>query len=250
MPRLRPFWTLLPIVAVIVVGSVAHSVVDARLRARLMRADPDSIAADAGLTAAAVALARPAYAAHCAVCHGADLKGSSLTGVPDLTDQDWLYGDGRVTDVEQTILYGIRAGDGRTRNLADMPAFAHERPYRRYDVAPLEPGAIRDVAEYLLVAAHKPGDAAAASRGRKIFHDRGMCFDCHEADAQGDSSIGAPNLLDDIWLHGRGTRADIIDTIEHGSAGICPAWAPQLPAVTIRALAVYIHRASRGQPEG
>ena len=250
MIRLRLFWTVLLVASVIAGGGAVRVISQDRIRAELMRADPEAIPHDTALTAFALAEARPAYAAHCAACHGADLRGRSRTGAPDLTDGDWLYGDGRVTDIEQTILYGIRADNGKTRNLADMPAFGSDRPYLRYDVTPLEPGEIRDVTEYLLVTAHKPGDAAAAARGARIFQDKGMCFDCHQGDALGDSSIGAPNLLDDIWLHGQGTRADIIDTIERGSAEVCPAWVQDLPPVTIRALAVFIYSASQGQPRG
>jgi cytochrome c oxidase cbb3-type subunit 3 len=32
------------------------------------------------------------YAAHCASCHGADLKGVTGTHAPDLTDDYWLFG--------------------------------------------------------------------------------------------------------------------------------------------------------------
>jgi cytochrome c oxidase cbb3-type subunit 3 len=44
----------------------------------------------------------------CAACHGTDGKGNPAVGAPDLTDQDWLYGDSRA-DVTQTVNYG-RAG--------------------------------------------------------------------------------------------------------------------------------------------
>ena len=227
-------------------AATVHRVAQARLQARLMQADPDAIPRDAVLTAFAAAEARPVYAQHCAGCHGADLKGNKTKEAPDLTDRDWLYGEGRVADIERVILYGIRAGNGRTAHYADMPAFARPVPYRRYAVASLEPGEIHDVVEFLFVAAHKPGDRAAAARGAKIFADKGGCFDCHQDDAKGDNAIGAPNLLDDVWLRGNGSRADVFDTISRGMSGVCPAWARLLPPVTVRALAVFVHGASHG----
>jgi cytochrome c oxidase cbb3-type subunit 3 len=246
VPRSWRLWLAAALAGLILAGGATHLVSQARLRERLMRADPEAILQDAELTAFAVALGKPAYSAHCAACHGADLTGDRVKGVPDLTDHDWLYGEGRVTDIEQTVLYGIRAANGKTRDFADMPAFASPVPYKRYAIAPLEPGDIRDVVEYLFVAAHKPGDRAAARRGARIFADKGQCFDCHQADAKGDDAIGAPNLLDDVWLRGDGSRSNIIDTISRGLSDFCPAWAGRLSPVTIRALAVFIRTLSQG----
>ena len=241
MTARRGLWCAAVILGLVAIAGMTHLAWQSRQRAQLMRTDPDAIPRDPTLAALAAGIARPAYDAHCAACHGADLKGDRLKGAPDLTDGDWLYGDGRVAEIEQTVLYGIRAGDGRTRDQADMPAFARAEPYRRYAIEPLQPNEIRDVAEFLVVAARKPGDPAAAARGSRVFMGKGQCFDCHEQDARGNNAIGAPNLLDDIWLHGNGTRSDIIDTISRGSSDFCPAWAGRLPSVTIRALAVFVH---------
>jgi cbb3-type cytochrome c oxidase subunit III len=117
-------------------------------------------------------------------------------------------------------------------------------PYKRYRIEPLEPGDIRDVIEFILVTGHKPGDKVAAARGAKIFAAKGQCFDCHSADAQGDAAIGAPNLIDDVWLYGNGSREDIYDTISRGRAGICPPWDQVLSPVMVRALAVLVYMAS------
>ena len=205
---------------------------------------PGATVLDAGLRSFALAYARPAYDRHCAACHGDRLQGDPRKGVPNLTDQDWLYGEGRVAQIEHTILYGIRSGNPKGWNLADMPAFARESPYARYQMTPLEPDEIHDVIEYLMVTAGKPGDGAAAERGAKIFADKGQCFDCHSNDAQGDAAIGAPNLIDNIWLYGNGRREDIYDTVARGRSGICPPWFEQLSPVTIRALAVLVYAAS------
>jgi cytochrome c oxidase cbb3-type subunit III len=221
---------------------------EASLGARLMRADPGAIVQDPELLAFALDTAKPAYAANCSGCHGERMQGDQAKGVPNLTDQDWLYGEGRVAQIEHTILYGIRSGNPKGWNLADMPGFGREVPYSRYAIPSLEPGEIRDVIEFLVTSAGKPGDRDAAIRGAKIFAEKGQCFDCHSNDAEGDSAIGAPNLIDNIWLYGNGSREDIYDTVSRGRAGVCPPWFQQLSAVTIRALAVLIYTASH--PKG
>ncbi|MCL4123220.1 UNVERIFIED_CONTAM: hypothetical protein GTU68_017412 [Idotea baltica] len=41
----------------------------------------------------------------CAACHGTDGKGNPALGAPDLTDNDWLFGDSRA-DVTETVANG------------------------------------------------------------------------------------------------------------------------------------------------
>ncbi|MGR5238915.1 cytochrome-c oxidase, cbb3-type subunit III [Vibrio alfacsensis] len=41
----------------------------------------------------------------CAACHGTDGKGNPAVGAPDLTDQNWLFGDSRA-DVTETVMNG------------------------------------------------------------------------------------------------------------------------------------------------
>ena len=237
-------WTAAACAVLLLAGGgfywLSHS---ARLAA-LMRADPDAIPGDTDLASFAIAYARPAYAQHCASCHGAALQGDRTRGIPALVAHQWLYGEGRVAEIERTILHGIRAGNTKTRHLADMPGFAHAVPYPGYALDPLEPGDIRDVIEYLLSAADKPAEAGAAERGAQIFAKKGQCFDCHERDARGDAAIGAPSLVGSEWLYGTGTREDLYDSIAGGRQGSCPAWAGRLSPVTIRALAVLVYAAS------
>lgn len=45
------------------------------------------------------------YDQFCVACHGAEAKGNTLLGAPDLTDGNWLYGSS-----EETIVYGILNG--------------------------------------------------------------------------------------------------------------------------------------------
>jgi cytochrome c oxidase cbb3-type subunit 3 len=226
---------------VLVAVGTRYLAAQAGMRARLMRADPGAIAQDADLKRFAIAYAQPVYDQHCAACHGDHMQGDPRRGVPGFTGKKWLYGEGRVAEIERTILYGIRSGNSKGWNLADMPGFGQPVPYKRYQISPLEPGEIRDVIEFLLVAGGKPGDRDAAARGSKIFADKGQCFDCHSGDVQGDSAIGAPGLIDGNWLYGTGTREDLYDTIARGRSGICPAFVRELSPVTIRALAVLLY---------
>ena len=41
----------------------------------------------------------------CAACHGADAKGNTAMGAPNLTDGIWLYG-GNLADIAETIRRG------------------------------------------------------------------------------------------------------------------------------------------------
>jgi cytochrome c oxidase cbb3-type subunit 3 len=217
------------------------------LRRRFLMASPDRVPSDPALVRYAMNLGRRGYAQHCASCHGVDLKGDRSRGVPDLTDQDWLYGSGRIGEIERIVLYGIRSGDSRAQNLASMPAFATANPYPRYRIEPLSPEEVRDLTELLYSFQH-PGaaDSAAVARGTALYHGKGFCFDCHSDHAKGDSAIGAPNLTDQIWLYGDGSRASIYRLIAHGVGGVCPGWQRRLAPETIRAIAVYVH-AQQGQ---
>lgn len=215
-------------------------------RSFFLMAPADSIPRDAGLMRYAIGRGASAYSEHCASCHGAHLEGDPARAVPDLADHDWLYGTGRVSEIEHVILYGIRSGNSRGWDLAHMPAFASPHPYNLYAVASLSPGEIEDVTTYVLSFQHRQTDTAAVQRGNRIFHDtsKGNCTDCHGSDAKGDSAIGAPDLTDGIWLRGDGSRQTVADSISYGLAGRCPAFTTELSPVTIRALAVYVYSVS------
>jgi cytochrome c oxidase cbb3-type subunit 3 len=221
-----------------------------RAEARLVRSDPNAEIHDAGMMRFGAARGHGVYQAHCANCHGANAKGNPTMGVPNLTDNDWLYGDGEVSDIETVVQYGVRASNGRTWRLADMPAFAHHVPYPREPaIKPLSPGDIADVVQFLRVLRHAPADGAAASRGSTIFGGRGGCYDCHGSDGRGDPAIGAPNLADATWLYGDGSDRAVFDSIANGRAGICPAWFERLGAAQIREAALYVYALSHGQPQ-
>ena len=212
-----------------------------RMDAATLRHDPDTLPQEPVLMRLAILRGRVVFRSHCASCHGVHGAGDRAWGVPNLTDGDWLYGTGMVSDIERVVAYGIRSNNPKAWNLSRMPAFAHPRPSPTDpSLPPLSPQGIRDVIEYLFVLQHRPANGDAAARGAHVYHVSGGCYDCHAADAKGDNAIGAPNLTDGITLYGDGSRAALFDSIANGRQGICPAWIDNLSPVTLRAVAVYV----------
>lgn len=210
-------------------------------RVLLMRSDPDSILNDDRARAVALAAGAQVYVSHCASCHGGDAKGSRTAAVPDLTDDDFLYGTGKASEIEQIVLHGIRAGDTRGWDLASMPDYARAVPYAREKLPPLTPAQLRDVIAFLRAANGNGGyERGGIDRGKALFRRDAGCYDCHSSDAQGDPTIGAPNLVDGKWLKGSGSEADIAYTLEHGLAGVSPAFARILSPDEARAVSVYV----------
>ena len=146
-------------VVVLAVAGVAWGVhyVHARAeRAVFLIASPDTIPDNPELVSYAMARGPSAYKSHCAVCHGADMKGAPFKGIPNLTDDDFLYGSGRVSQIERVVMYGIRSGNSKGWDLASMPAFGRERPYKRYTVASLDPQELYDIVSYIYAFQHPP----------------------------------------------------------------------------------------------
>lgn len=236
-PRLRLALVLLLVAALVLLGMRALHRRD--LGDRLMRADPESVLADPTLAGFALEQGKAGFATHCAACHGTG-KGDPTRGIPDLTDGDTLYGEGQVSEIEAIVLHGIRSGDPRGWDLADMPAYSHQKPYAREPIPPLTPSQIADVTQYLLRLHGRAKDAAAAERGQILFKTNGACWDCHGNDGGGDTAVGAPNLLDDVWLYGDGSAGQIAASIANGRGGKSPAFAKVLSPLQARAIAVYV----------
>lgn len=153
---------------------------------------------------------------YCAQCHGSDAGGSR--GYPSLRDSDWLYG-GTPEAIKTTIMGG--------RNGAMPPMGAA--------VGGGED--VRDVAHYVLSLSGRTNDSLRAQRGKAKFAT--ACVACHGADGKGNQQIGAPNLTDDIWLHG-GTEAVIAETIVKGRINHMPAHKDFLDEGKIHLLTAYV----------
>ena len=66
-----------------------------------------------------------------------------------------------------------------------------------------------------------------------------VCAACHGADGKGNQGVGAPNLTDNIWLHGAGEAA-IIKRIHEGKMNQMPAWANKFTPEQIKVLTAYV----------
>ncbi len=225
-------------VAALLLGTaIYHQIHASRLEARLVRALPGEIATDVELMKFAQSAAPAVYREHCAVCHGATLGGDRARGAPNLADDAWLYGNGTIQDIEQTILYGIRSGHPKAHNLTDMPALGRTGQLTQQDVS--------DVVEYILKISKQPHDETAVERGQAIFAGAGVCYDCHGGDALGISDYGTPALTGrgGTWMYG-GDRDILYKTVWDGRHGLCPAWVGKLSFVQIRALAIWLYEKS------
>jgi cytochrome c oxidase cbb3-type subunit 3 len=233
----RRLWAWIGVAGALLAAVLIYGAVHAHLMAtRLLEADPDQIPGHPELVRYAEGLAKPAYAAHCASCHGADMKGDHAKGAPNLSDNIWLYDFGAVGDIERTILYGIRSGNAKARNITDMPPIGRNMQ--------LSPAEVSDAAIFVLNITRPQKDQAAVARGSKIFQTKGVCYDCHSSDAAGNPDYGAPAFTDTDWIYG-GDYKTIYQSIYSGRHGLCPAWIGTLKPKVIRALAVYLHQVSQ-----
>lgn len=234
----RPSWIWVVAAVAVVLCGLWYALHRRSLETNLVREWPAEIPRSPQLLRFAVSMARPLYAERCAPCHGAGLKGNPAIGAPGLAGSVRLYGDGGIGDLESTILYGIRSGHPKAHNVTDMPAEG-----RTQQLSGTEIGA---VVEYVLALSHRTHDEAASERGRELFYGKGNCYDCHAADAQGNTDYGAPSLLGPTWLYG-GDRQSLYETVYNGRHGRCPAWIKILTPVQSRALATYLYVESRPQ---
>lgn len=184
---------------------------------------------DDGLMEFALNGGRAAFKENCAACHGTGAQG--FKGFPNLNDDDWLWG-GKVTDIYQTIKYGIRSSHDKTRS-NQMPSFGLDQILSKEQISA--------VADHVLSLS---GKAEKNSSGAKIFAEN--CASCHGVNAKGNQELGAPNLTDSIWLYGK-DKADIEFTINYSRNGVMPYWKDRLDDETIKQLALYIHSLGGGE---
>ncbi len=169
---------------------------------------------------AAMAIGERLFMNNCSMCHGSDAHGSK--GFPNLTDNDWLHG-GSPEKIIETITEGRRGM---------MPPMIAAIGNTDEDA--------RNVAHYVLSLSGAKHDDARADIGKPKF---AACAACHGQKGEGNQMIGAPNLADDIWLHGFGVEA-IMDRIKHGKQNQMPAQEERLTEEQIHVLASYVWRFS------
>ncbi len=216
-------------------GQLAEEVSAAEAeRAPLMRALAETpieqLPEDAALMQQAVAGGRAAFQIHCVQCHGAGAAG--YEGYPNLNDDDWLWG-GNLTEIEQTLIHGIRhPGDSTTRTSL-MPAFGRD--------GLLDTEQVHEVGDYILSFS---GRADGTAAGAELYANN--CAICHGSDGTGLRQFGAPNLADAIWLYGS-DEAQVYAQISNPRHGVMPAWGERLDPATIKMLAAYVHSLGGGE---
>ena len=88
----------------------------------------------------------------------------------------------------------------------------------------------------MLSLSGSPSDSLRASLGKSKFT---ACAACHGMDGKGNHAMGAPNLTDDVWLHGWGEAA-IIDIVNNGKQNQMPAQKDKLTEGQIGVLTSYV----------
>jgi cytochrome c oxidase cbb3-type subunit 3 len=152
---------------------------------------------------------------NCSQCHGSDARGGK--GFPNLTDADWLHG-GAPEKIKETLVLG---------RIGQMPPMA---------AAVGTADDVKNVANYVLSLSSSPHDSVRASLGKSKY---AACAACHGADGKGNQALGAPNLTDDIWLHGYGENT-IIAMVNNGKVNQMPAQADKLTDAQLQVLSSYV----------
>ncbi len=183
----------------------------APLYAQFTARKPEELAGDAN----AMAIGERLFMNNCAQCHGSDARGSK--GFPNLADNDWLHG-GAPAKIVETIAQGRKGV---------MPPMA---------AAVGSADDVKNVANYVLSLSGSPHDSLRAQLGKSKF---AACAACHGNDGKGNPALGAPNLADDIWLHGWGEPA-IIAIITNGKTNEMPGQTGKLTEAQIHVLASYV----------
>lgn len=183
----------------------------APLYAKFASMTPENMAKDVQ----AMAIGERLYMNNCAQCHASDARGNK--GFPNLTDGDWLHG-GTPEKIKETLVKG---------RIGNMPPMA---------AALGSADDVKNVAQYVLSLSGSPHDSLQAALGKSKF---GVCAACHGVDGKGNQALGAPNLTDDIWLHGYGANA-IIAMINGGKVNQMPAQGEKLTVAEINVLTSYI----------
>jgi cytochrome c oxidase cbb3-type subunit 3 len=157
----------------------------------------------------AMASAQGVFDRNCAVCHGYQAQGQADL-FPNLVDNAWQWGESPA-QIEQSI----RGGRGAVM-VAWGPILGEQ--------------GVANVADYVLALP----DGAASDHPGKMQYGQ-FCSACHAPTGEGNPAVGAPNLIDDIWLYGGSTEA-IVESIANGRAGVMPAFGERLDDTQIKLL--------------
>ncbi len=200
------------------------------------KASFDEIIEDPKLLKFAMSSGRSTFQNNCEVCHGAG--GGGNPGYPNLTAGAWLWG-GKIDDIYTTIKHGIRSSDPDTRD-SQMPAFGRDKMMTDDEVALM--------AHYVIYLAQPLDERKTPlfdlNKANEVFQTN--CASCHGADGKGNYIVGAPNLVDAVWLYGSDYDT-VHDVIYNGRMGVMPYWEGKLSDTAIKTVAIYVHQLGGGE---
>ena len=156
------------------------------------------------------------FASYCAVCHGSDAGG--VPGFPNLRDDSWQWG-GEPEQIRTSILAG------RT---AVMPGWR--------DALGGDAGVDETLAYVRSLSGHS-ADPEKVAAGKE--RNDTVCVASHGADGTGNIALGAPSLVDDVWLYGS-SDADVRHSIAEGREGRMPAHGEFLGEARVHVLAAWV----------
>jgi cytochrome c oxidase cbb3-type subunit 3 len=191
--------------------------------------DIDAIRADPALMAFVREDGHRLFGDNCAACHGIEATGNP--GFPNLTDGDWLWG-GSADAIAHTIAVGVNSAASPQTRISQMLAFGKD--------GILDSASVQAVADYvksLSDPAWAKANAASVAAGQEIF--AANCAVCHGDQGRGNQQLGAPDLADNVWLHG-GEIYTIYTTIHDGRQGEMPAWGNRLSPVDQKILTAFL----------
>jgi cytochrome c oxidase cbb3-type subunit 3 len=171
-------------------------------------------------SAEALAVGQKLFLNNCAQCHASDGGGSR--GFPSLADMDWLWG-GSPEAIKTSITEG---------RMGMMPPWG----------AALGEQGVKDAAHYVRSLSGLAADSIRVAKGRDVF--KTYCVACHGAEGKGNPAMGAPDLTDQIWLHGS-SEETLIQTIGKGRVDQMPAHKDKLSPAQIHLLTAYVYSLSR-----
>lgn len=198
----------------------------------------EEIAADTSLNQYAMAGGAVLFKENCAPCHQSG--GAGAVGFPTLADDEWLWG-GSLSEIQTTVLNGIRSEKSADTHSSEMPAFGEM----------LSPEDVTNVATY--VKAMSEGKAAEGP-GQQLYLDN--CAACHSSDganpvSDGNPMMGAPALGNNVWLYagpGGNMTVDMIKAqVSKPKHGVMPAWAGRLKDEDIKMVTIYVHSLGGGK---
>ena len=196
---------------------VAFETEFAGVRKLIAEAQLETLHADSALMASG----QRVFDRNCAVCHGYDAAGQAAH-FPDLTDAVWQWG-GDPAQIEQSI---------RSGRIGVMVGWAQV----------LGDEGVNDVADYV----RRLGTGEVDGHAGQVPYNQ-FCVACHALDGTGNTALGAPSLVDDVWLYGESDAA-LRESIATGRTGEMPAFGERLDDTQIRLLVALLTRYASGRP--